>query len=199
MRAKGFVFALMMAVATGCGSDTKTESSGQASNQVNDNNTFRLSKEDLLGTWSSGCVLDPKRLGIYVKEYLQYDVDQVNRLTTSYFDRACSAEFFQQNLASTYQFSNQGVYTESRTSVALTVQSSNGIGMFNSGGGYCQVKDWKVNEEKTFADVTVCGINVDVKISLKAEVQGSETSLNARECEPRNPRDCTEMNYTRAN
>jgi hypothetical protein len=199
MRAQGLVFAVLLVLVSACGSDTKTEVSGQSTQKTETPTAARVSSQDLLGTWTSGCVLDPNRLDIYIKEDVQFDINKVNRLTTSYLDRACSALLYQQNLESTYAFSSLGAYSEKRSSVALTAQSSTGLGLFMGGDGYCGDRHWHLNVERTFNDVSDCGINSDVEIALKIKAGSTTTELNMHECQPRNPRDCTDMIYLRAN
>jgi hypothetical protein len=200
MKTQGLVFTILLALITsGCGSDTKTESSGQAVNKSVPPNTVRLTGEYLLGTWSSGCVKDQKRYDVYIQEYLQYDIGKVNRLTTSYLDSGCSIVLFQQNVAATYVLSSMGVYSETRKSAAITAQSSTGLNLFMMGDGYCGDHHWMLNVERTFTDVTDCGINSVAKLSLQAIEEGSISNLTARECEPRNPTNCTVMTYMRAN
>ena len=202
MKAKSLIFATVAClVFTGaCGSNTKTEGSGQGLNSLSQApNTVRVDSQFLLGTWSSGCVLDPKRLDIYVKEYLQYDLGTVNRFTTSYLDSACTAALYQQNVSATYDISELGVYIEHRTSVAITPQSSTAVGLFGVSGGFCGDANWRLNEERTFQDVSDCGIDIDAKLSLQGQALTGAHELSTRECEPRSPTNCTVMTYTRAN
>ena len=203
MWTKGFVFALLITLVSGlsgCGSDSKTTVEPLTSPSGDEGPKVSITQQFLLGTWSSACVLDPKRSGIYIKEFLQYDIAQMNRLTTSYLDSACTAPIYQQNLESTYLFSSMGVYSETRKSVSILPMSSVAISLFaNQTPGFCGDRNWQVNEERTFNDVTMCGgIDTAIKLSLEAHQGTSVYSLSARECEPRNPRDCTTMDYTRA-
>jgi hypothetical protein len=198
MRAKGFVFALLVVLLSACGSDTKTEVLPSTGPGLDSRPAVRITQEFLLGTWTSNCALDPKRSGIYVKEYLQYDVDQVNRLATSYLDSACTASIYQSNLTSTYVFSSMGMYSETRKTVAILPLSSVGVNLFQGFQGYCGDRSWRLNEERTFRDVTACGIDQVVKLSLEAHDDRSYSELTATECEPRNPRNCTVMTYLRA-
>jgi hypothetical protein len=200
MRAKGFVFlALLGSLASGCGSDTKTDSASEGSSSPAPTSAILVTSGYLLGTWTTLCTLDPKRHDIYIQDYLTYDDEgNVDRSTTSYLDSRCTAELFQENLHSTFAFTRAGAYTEDRKSVAYLPYSSAAVSMFTTYSGFCGDKDWHVNEERTFQDVKVCGVDPAVKLSLTARSDQGMSELEVRECEPRNPRACTSLRYLRA-
>jgi hypothetical protein len=197
MKAKGFVFVLTLFVISACGSDTKTVTpSGSQSASVH--SAVKLTSDFLMGTWTSGCALDAKRSGIYIKEYLTYDdTGEADRSTTSYLDAKCTAELYQQTLLATYKISDRGVYSETRKSVSLTPLASVTLTWFTHGQGLCEDTDWHLNEERTFSDVSLCGIASHATLVLSAKQDSGIAELTARECDPFSHTDCKNIRYMR--
>jgi len=204
MRAKGFVLLLVLSLGSGCGSATKTE--GNASGGAvsapppTTDTTTKITSDYLLGTWISGCRLDPKRSQIYIKEYLTFDdTGEVDRLSTSYLDSSCSVALYQQTLTAKFNLSNDGRYSEVRKSVSISPLSTTAVGLFTQYQGFCGDPNWNLNEERTFSNVHSCGIDANVKMILSAKDDHGISELDVRECRPMSHSHCANLSYMRAN
>jgi hypothetical protein len=198
MRVHNVVFTLfLLSVVAACGSETKTETSQSALTENTASGPV-ASNQDLQGTWGSACVVDQKRLGIYIKEFLTFDENSVRRDTTSYLDAKCESPFFEQVTLGTDQFSSSGEYSETRQSLLVKPLTTAAAGMFSS-SHYCGDQTrWSVDEERSIIDVHACGVELVQAISMHARNDHGARKLTARECERGDARDCTVMTYTLA-
>jgi hypothetical protein len=198
MRVQNVVFTLiLMCAVAACGSETKTETTQSA---LTENTAAgpRASSQDLQGTWASACVIDKKRLGIYIKEFLTFDENSIRRDTTSYLDAKCESPFFEQVTLGTDQFSANGEYSETRQSLLVKPLTTSAAGMFSS-SHYCGDQTrWNIDEERSITDVHSCGVELVQTISMRARNDHGARKLTAKECETGDASDCTMMTYTLA-
>ncbi len=197
MRVHKFAGVGLFLLVIGCGA-SKLEQQNQVSQAaMQELPSVKLTREVLIGNWMAPCHLETKS-DTYVVEYLEFDLDETNHLTTFYLDAACTQAqaLYQQSVKSTYVFGSQGSYTETREQIAVMPESSTALALFSPYEGFCGSQEWKVHEEQLLKDVTKCGMQKVMTSTLHARGSEHKTELVMKEC-PSNSSECHTSVYVR--
>ncbi len=198
LRIESLIATLMLVGIWACGSKTAAVfTPPPATQKPVEAAQVKVTSELLLGNWVMPCQADPKKSDLLMNEFIQFDGEFANRVTTWYLGLNCTQPLYQQSLKSDYLFSATGIYSETRKEVGFTAYSSLALSMFTAYDGLCGTHEWDANEEKTFKEVEKCGIDRVVKFTLQATQVGNGSELSMLECNPKNPNDCVKKIYSR--
>ncbi|MBC7397956.1 MAG: hypothetical protein H7333_10980 [Bdellovibrionales bacterium] len=179
----------------GCGASHLKQQNQTNAIKTHELPSVKLTPELLLGNWVASCHYDEKS-DTFIDEYLSFDLEETNRLTTHYLDSTCTQTLYQKNVKGRYALDDNEVYTEKRDEVAITAESSSALALFTPYEGYCGKHNWKLHEEQKFKDVTKCGDEKSPKIKMSARAGHSQTELVMKEC-PAMSTECQTSVFTR--